>query len=394
MKRFLFKIMVKIFLACAFASLAFMACSTKNTDSSSQQSSRTNMINNDMYMLVGTYTSGDSKGIYVYKLDTVNGTSQYISMVEVENPSYLTFGNDQKFVYSVSEGDIAETSAANAFSFDKKTGELVLLNSQPTNGGAPCYISADSSGKHVVTANYVGGSVSVFDVNEDGSLTTPSQVIQAEGKGAHPKRQTQPHIHCTVYTPDGNYLLVSDLGTDRIHKFDVNPAGEYLTKGTPDAFQVKAGSGPRHIDFHPNGKFAYLINEIGGDVVAFEYADGILKEIQSIQADTLNAQGSGDIHVSPDGRFVYASNRLKGDGIAIFSIDQQSGKLTKVGYQPTGIHPRNFAITPNGKLLLAACRDSNSIEVFAIDPVNGLLHNTGNDIKLDKPVCIKFASIE
>ena len=153
---------------------------------------------------------------------------------------------------------------------------------------------------------------------------------------------------------------------------------------------MKAGSGPRHLTFAPNGNYAYLINELSGTVIAFEYKDGNLKEIQTIAADTVGAKGSGDIHISPDGKFLYASNRLKADGIAIFRIDSENGKLTKTGYQLTGVHPRNFIITPNGKYLLVACRDSNAIQVYERDADTGLLTDIQKDIKVDKPVYIKF----
>ena len=182
----------------------------------------------------------------------------------------------------------------------------------------------------------------------------------------------------------------------QIHKFNINPNAnadnkeKFLTKGTPEAFKVAPGSGPRHLIFNSDGKFAYLINEIGGTVIAFRYADGMLDEIQTVAADTVNAQGSGDIHLSPDGKYLYASNRLKADGVAIFKVDETNGTLTKVGYQLTGIHPRNFIITPNGKYLLVACRDTNVIQIFERDQATGLLTDIKKDIKVDKPVCLKF----
>lgn len=205
-----------------------------------------------------------------------------------------------------------------------------------------------------------------------------------------------PHLHCVRITPDGKYLLADDLGTDQIHKFNLNPNAnadnkeKLLTKGNPEAFKVAPGSGPRHLIFSPDSKFAYLINEIGGTVIAFRYTDGMLDEIQTIAADTVNAQGSGDIHISPDGKYLYASNRLKADGIAIFKVDKTNGTLTKIGYQLTGIHPRNFIITPNGKYLLVACRDTNTIQIFERNQTTGLLTDIKKDIKVDKPVCLKF----
>lgn len=377
------------------AAISLLGCSNTNNKTENQMKEKSTNAENEMYMLVGTYTSGESKGIYVYKLDTVTGISKYVSEVEVDNPSYLVLDNREKFVYAVTEEEQEETAAANAFSFDKQEGKLTFLNKQLTKGGAPCYINIDAEGKHVVTANYAGASVTAFTVKEDGSLNEALQVHSFTGKGVHKDRQKQPHLHCVVYSPNGKYLYASDLGTDNIHKLDVNTdSEEYLSKGIPSVYPIKAGSGPRHIEFHPNGKYAYLITEISGEVVAFDYKEGNLSHIQTIDADTLNAEGSADIHISPDGKYLYASNRLEGDGIVIFSIDETNGQLTKIGYEKTEKHPRNFAITPNGRLLLVASRDGDVIQVFRRDMNTGLLEDTKNDINLDMPVCIKFASIQ
>lgn len=348
-----------------------------------------------IYLLVGTYTTGESEGIYVYQFDTISGYSDFKSMAKVNNPSYLDISKDGRFVYSVSETN-DNKATANAFSFNKKEGSLKLLNSQLTGGADPCYITIDNESKHVITANYTGGSITAFTMQKDGYLSPASQLISFSGKGVDEERQAKPHLHCVTYSPDGKYLFANDLGTDKIHKFNVNTSnpGDYLQIGTPPFIKVADGSGPRHMEFHPNGKYAYLINELSGTVISFKYnsANGDLIQLQSIQADTLNAKGSGDIHLSPDGKFLYASNRLKGDGLAIFSINQQDGMLTRVGYQETGVHPRNFAITPNGKYLLVANRDDNLIQVFLVDQSTGLLENTFKDIELDMPVCLKFMS--
>lgn len=388
--------------------LAAISCSNKNStklnqsnDSlSAEKDSLTLALESisdqsSLHLFVGTYTSGTSEGIYLYQFDTISGYSKYLSMTKASNPSYLTVSKDEKFVYAVAEND-DNTAAVNAFSFDKEKSELKPINTQPTGGGAPCYIEIDNTGRHIITANYTGGSISLFDTNQDGSLKPSSQIIRFQGKGIDPNRQKQPHLHCVRFSPDGKFLFADDLGTDKIHRFDVNTSapGSYLSVGQPPFVKVKDGSGPRHLQFHPNGKYAYLINELSGAVIAFNYKDGNLSEFQTIQADTLNAQGSADIHVSPDGRFLYTSNRLKGDGIAIFAIDQSNGHLAKVGYEATGIHPRNFIITPNGKYLLVANRDSNSIQIFERDKSSGLLTNMHKDIKLDMPVCLKFASFK
>lgn len=389
--------MLKKIVAVFSSLLLIVGCGNKSTNNNSDNQSMDQVAKKDseMYMLVGTYTSGESKGIYVYKLDTVTGRSQYVSEITVDNPSYLVLDRSEKYVYAVTENEGIETSAANAFSFDKESGKLTFINKQLTGGGAPCYINIDAAGKHVVTANYLGGSLTCFAVNETGGLGTALKVVNFSGRGTDAERQKQSHIHCVEFTPDGKYLFAADLGTDKIHKFSINGTDDnYLTMGTPAGFDLKGGSGPRHLKFHPNNKFAYVINELSGDVTAFSYNEGNLTEMQTIKADTLNAKGSGDIEITPNGKFLYASNRLKNDGLAIFSINESDGKLTKVGYCATAIHPRNFAITPNGNLLLVACRDSDVIQVFKINENTGLLEDTGYSVKLNMPVCIKFASIK
>lgn len=384
-----------------FAVTLLIGCSnTKNKKEKDQVSIERSSGNisddlNKMYMLVGTYTSGNSKGIYVYKLDTITGESSFVSEAEVDNPSYLVLDKAEKYVYAVTEDESNRTAAANAFSFDKKTGLLQFINKRLTGGGAPCYINVDDKGHHVITANYLGGSITAFNVRQDGGLDSIPQQIIFSGKGIDKERQTQPHLHCVQFSPDYKYLFADDLGTDKIYKFNVKPDDStYLTVGTPVYFKIKDGSGPRHLIFHPNQKYAYLLTEISGDVVVFDYMEGNLQEKQTIKADSLNARGSGDIQISPDGRFLYASNRLKGDGIAVFSIDQNSGLLTKIAYQPTGVHPRNLIITPSGGLLLVANRDDNDIQVFKRNTETGLLINLNKNIDVDKPVCIKFASLK
>lgn len=381
-------------------------CNNKNSNMNTVNINSSDTVNidlesvsdeNSLYLLVGTYTSGESEGIYVYQFDTVSGYSKYRSMVKAVNPSFLTVSKDEKFVYAVSENN-DNSAAAYAFSFDKKSSALQLLNMQKTGGADPCNIETDKFGKHVITANYSGGNLTVFDTNNDGSLSAAAQVINFTGKGINSERQEKSHIHCVKYSPNGRYLYATDLGTDKVYKFDVSTEknGSYLNQGNPSFFKVPDGSGPRHLTFHPNGKHAYLISELSGTVDCFQYQEstGNLIGIQRVVADTLKAEGSADIHISPDGKFLYASNRLKGDGIAIFSINQSDGKLTKAGYQETGLHPRNFIITPNGKYLLVASRDNDAIQIFLRNSVTGLLEDTYKNIELDMPVCLKFISFK
>ena len=373
------------------ASVAFMAGCT-NTNRPKQEPGTSAIVQDSLYyLLVGSYATSDEEGIKVYRFNQETGESRYLSGLKgLSNPSYLTPSADGKRVYAVSEDD-QSTACANLLAFDASTGSLKPVNSQPTDGAAPCYITLSPDESHVLTANYNGGSITVFPLDKQGQLQ-PGHVIRFRGKGADPERQSQPHLHCVYFTPDAKLLMANDLGTDRIHCFPVNEQGRGLPLLDEDKafdFPMPPGSGPRHTEFAPDGRHAYLISELSGEVFTIAYGKAGLKAIQGIEADTLDAQGSADIHVSPDGQYVYASNRLKGDGIAIFKVEA-NGTLSKAGYQPTGIHPRNFIITPNGKYLLVACRDTDEIQVFSRDASTGRLTATGSAIKTSKPVCLKF----
>jgi len=342
-----------------------------------------------MYLMVGSYATPEEEGIKVYAWDGEKGEAAYVSGLKgISNPSYQVVSADGKRVYSVGEDD-GLTSTAHALSFDKSQGRLALMNTQLTQGGAPCYINLSPNGKFVITANYVGGSISLLGLDSEGKIGTEAEVIPFEGEGVLKGRQSQPHLHCVEFTPDGKFLLANDLGTDKIHVFPLTSGGKLDEMGTFDV-ELEAGSGPRHLCFSKDGRFAYLINELSGKVTALSYKGETLTPIQYIEADTVNAQGSADIHLSPDGKFLYASNRLKADGIAVFSVHQETGMLTRAGYQLTGIHPRNFIITPDGRFLLVACRDSNLVQIFRRDEKTGLLVDTGKTIDTSKPVCLKF----
>lgn len=391
----------KIIFALILAVLIGACTNNKKTQKQKEDmetNDNTTVTPSDMFLLVGTYTSDEgSKGIYVYKLNTETGEADSLSMTEVINPSYMVLSADEKFVYSVGENGEGN-SAAHAFAFDKKKGALNLLNSSNTESSGPCYIEIDRAGKNVLTANYGGGSISLFQVKDDGTLSQANMVINFEGSGPDTIRQKKPHLHSIRFSPDERFLFASDLGTDKIYRYNaigsVFEGQPVLSQASLKEFLTPAGSGPRHFDFHPDGRYFYVLGELSGDVVVYEYDEVDLKEKQVIATDSVEgSRGSADIHVSPDGKFLYASNRLKDDGIAIFSIHPDDGTLTKVGYQPTGRHPRNFVISPNGKLLLVANRDDNKIQVFAIDSQTGLLTDTDQDIPISKPVCLKFASM-
>ena len=350
---------------------------------------------NNLIMYIGTYTEGgNSKGIYTYHFNQENGIFELLSSATAANPSFVTLSPDGKRLYAVSEYNDGRQGA---YSFDVSEDKVQLSHpvflptapkeALPRAGADPCHIVSD--GKYVITANYTGGDISVFSLDAAGRLQTEVQHISFVGKT--PERVA--HIHCIIPTPDKKYILATDLGNDRVYRFRYNKKArknaEVLTSQRV-AYEVSDGQGPRHLTFSKDGRFAYLINELGGECVVLSYRKGKLKEVQRIMADEGGGRGSADIHISPDGRFLYTSHRLKKDGIAIFAIDPEKGTLTKIGYQLTGIHPRNFAITPNGKYLLVACRDDNKIQVFERNEATGELIETPEEIEIDKPTCIVF----
>ncbi len=356
-------------------------------------------VTGDVFLLIGTYTSEiGSKGIYLYRFNTLTGQSDSVGMAEVANPSYLTLSPDEKFVYAVGENDKGR-SAVHAFSFNKEEGVLTEVDSSPTLSEGPCYITIHSNGKDLHTANYGGGSITSFQTGPEGHLGAATSVMQFKGNGPDNKRQQGAHLHSVRYSPDGQFLFAADLGTDKLYRFTVQDTpfeGQpVIQQSSLRKFIMPPGTGPRHFDFHPEGgKYLYVLGELSGEVILFDYNAGELTQKQVVAADTLGAHGSADIHVSPDGRFLYASNRLQADGLAIFSIDPGNGTLTKVGYQLTVKHPRNFVITPDGNFLLVAGRDDDRIQVFAIDKATGLLTDTNQSIAISKPVCLKFAGRE
>lgn len=343
-----------------------------------------------MTLLVGTYTNEcDSKGIYAYDYYPASGTAVAKSSTEgVINPSFLTY-DPAGFVYSVNES--GADSKASAFAFDKATGRFRFLASQPTNGADPCYILADD--KNVITANYSGGSITVYRKNPDGTLSAPVQVIPHHGRGRNPQRQEKAHIHQVQFSPDKKYVVVTDLGTDQIYLYRYYPVAEKGILMLQEAIPVKPGSGPRHIAFSPNGEFAYLLQELDGTVTTFSYRNGVLKRLQEdsvAEKDFSGEIGAADIHVSPDGKFLYATNRGTANDISIFSIGANGLPSLKNRISVKGEGPRNFSFDPSGNFLLVANQKTNNITVFKVDKATGDLTDSGNTIEVCSPVCLVF----
>jgi 6-phosphogluconolactonase len=363
----------------------------------------------DKYLLVGTYTntgtsatnpnmdSTGSKGIYVYRFDERTGRARLVSHTEgVCNPSYLAIAPDGRHVYACTESRMAGRGSVSAFEFDRSAGRLRLVNKVPSGGDNPAYVSVDGSGRWLAVANYTGGSFVVCGIGTDGRLTPFVQRFAFEGHGVNLQRQDRSHVHSAVFSPDMRHLYIQDLGLDRISMYPFD-AGMGLPVDTVAVkrFAAAPGAGPRHLTFGPDGRFAYLVEEMGGMVDVYHYApmSWTLDPIQRIAAHPDTATGSwrsADIHLSPDGKFLYTSNRAE-SSITIFSVDKEKGTLQRIGYHSVyGREPRNFTIDPTGNWLLVADQDSNQIVVYRIDKTTGEVKPISRRIRVPSPTYVRM----
>ncbi len=354
-----------------------------------------------MWLYVGTYTHGKmpSEGIYLLELDLASGRlTTKGAVAKLADPSFLAIHPTRKFLYAVNELDSfngRKGGGVSALRIDPADGKLRLLNQQSSVGSGPCHLSVDRTGKNVLVANYGSGSVACLPIQADGSLNAATSFIQHEGKSVDSSRQEGPHAHSINLDFANRFAIVADLGLDRVFVYKLDADKGTLTPNEPLFTTVAPGSGPRHFAFHPGGQFGYVINEMANTVTAFAYdaGRGVLTEIQTISTLPAGFRGSSncaEVQVHPSGKFLYGSNRGH-DSIAIFAIDQTSGKLSPVGHQAThGKNPRNFALDPSGTYLLAENQDSDSIFVFRIDPATGSLTQVGEHLRIPMPVCIRM----
>lgn len=348
----------------------------------------------DPFLFIGTYTSGASKGIYVYRFNTATGVGNEVSTIAAKNPSYLSISSDGKHLYATDENETG--GAVGSYAFEPSTGKLAFLNTQSSRGTCPCYVTEDKSEKWVFVANYCSGSLAALPVNTDGSLAPAVQVIQQFGKGPDTARQESGHVHSTIFSPDEKFLLTANLGTDQEHVYAFNPTQNIpLSDRYDSVVSLTPGTGPRHIAFLPEKNDVYIVGELTGTVDAFHFNDqtGKLSHFQRIRTttDSFNGDpGSADIHIRPDGKFLYASNRGTSNSLAVFAIQKDGKLVSKQFISVNGKHPRNFVIDPTGHFLLVANRDSDNIVIFSIDSGTGLLKATGGEIKIPNPVCLKF----
>ena len=359
-------------------------------------------LKGELIVYIGTYTGQKSKGIYAFRFQPATGSSTSIGLVaETANPSFLTIHPNRRFLYAVNEVNTYEGQSAgsvSAFSVDAKTARLTFLNKVSSRGASPCHLAVDKTGKWLLVANYCGGNIAAFPINKDGSLGEASAVVQHAGSSANPQRQQGPHAHSVNLSPDNRFAMASDLGLDQVLIYRFDAVRGTLTPSDPPFAKLKPGAGPRHFAFHPNGRFAYEINELDSSITAYAYtpANGVLEEMQTISTlpkDFTGKSYTAEVEVHPSGRFLYGSNRGH-DSIAVFAIDSGKGTLTPVEQVPTqGKAPRNFAIDPTGAYLFAANQNSDNIVIFSIDQKTGKLSPTGNVLEVSTPVCVTFLTL-
>ncbi|RYM06681.1 lactonase family protein [Sporolactobacillus sp. THM7-7] len=341
---------------------------------------------------IGTYTKGDSQGIYTFTLHTDTQTLSQVELAaELGNPTYLAISGDNKRLYSVIKKGIFGGVAA--YRIDAY-GKLVPLGDQVSKGAAPCYVAIDSHNRHVLSANYHKGTVDLYPVGAARGVEPVSDTVWHEGSGPDKSRQEGPHLHFADFTPDEHYLVTIDLGTDRLTTYSVQ--SERLIRERTADFQP--GTGPRHIAFHPLAPFAYVLSELSNEVVALTYDanSGRFAPFQTISTLPKNFVGKSQgaaIKITSDGRHVYASNR--GDNsIAVFRTERMSGRLSLVEHVSTaGDWPRDFALDPSEKFLIAANQNSGNLVLYKRDPETGRLIRTASEIKVPDPVCIKFLHV-
>jgi len=344
----------------------------------------------------GTYTGGrnSSKGIYRSTLDLETGKlSKPVLAAEAGNPSFIELHPNGKFLYAVSESGRA--GSVSAYALDGDTGDLKFLNRQPSGGAGPCHVSIDHAGKNLLVANYGGGSASVVPIKSDGRLGEPTGFVQHTGSSVNPRRQKGPHAHSINVSPDNRFAFVADLGIDKVMIYKLDIEKGTIVANSPPFAKVRPGAGPRHFTFHPNGKYAYVINELDCTVTAFAYesASGALTEIENITTLPRGFDGSNscaEVRAHPNGKFLYGSNRGH-DSIVVYRIDPARGTLTFVEHETADIKtPRNFNIDPTGSFCLVANQGKDSVVVFRLDQDTGALEPTGHNISIAKPVCVRF----
>ncbi len=348
-------------------------------------------------VFISAFATGDKGAIYAYQLGPTTGALKQVHRTsDVENPFFMVVSKDQKFLYSIHAKSFGskDPEQVAAYALEGRTGRLKLLNRQSTRGSASCYLDIDATGKTVLVANYSTGNVASLPVQEDGSLGEATSFFQHAGSSVDPARQKGPYAHCIVVSPDNRFAFAADLGLDQVLSYRLDAATAKLLPNQPPFVKTPPGAGPRHLTFHPNGKHAYVINELKNSITVFDYLaeTGMMTERQTIStlpADFAGTSHCADLKITPNGRFLYGTNRGH-DSIAVYRIGDD-GRLALIGIEPSlGKGPQNLLIAANGTLLLCANMPGNNIAVFRIDGQTGGLKSLGEPVSISSPSCIRI----
>ena len=362
---------------------------------------------NEVELLVGSYTQGKSQGIYRLQFNSDSGriTPEPLQVFKTANPSWLTLSKDQQRLFVVNENGKGQTDVVGRISslaIDPKTNELTLINQVKSLGEEPTHSSLSADERYLFVANYgvhedPGGSLAVLPINDQGQLQAVTQMSSHQASLVNPERQMSAHVHSVVSSPDGKFVFANDLGADKIFVYRYDPAANVehpLVAANPAAVELPAGSGPRHLLFSKDGKYAYLTTEMSAQVFVFDYADGHLKQRQAVDlahGQPQEKRAAGALHTSADGKFLYVSNRGKANELLVFTIDPMTGELTEIQRRSVeGDHPREFTLSPNGKFVLVANQMSNAIVVIERDAKTGKLGKTVQTLPMDAPSDVKF----
>jgi 6-phosphogluconolactonase len=338
---------------------------------------------------VGCYThpsmNGKGEGIYTCALDTETGKLELVGTLPMTNPAYLIVDKNEEYLFGVEES--GKDLNPHVHTFKVREGDLEPLSQRPIPGEYACHLGVDAENKYLAVANYGTGNVVLYGLR-DGKLAEQLDVVQHQGKSLNAERQEGPHAHATVFSPDNEFLFVVDLGLDEVKSYTFT-SGKLLFHNT---FKTEPGSGPRHLEFHPSGKYAFLLNELAATLTVLRYEVGTLTQVQTLStlpSDYTGEKWAAAIHVSPDGKNVYASNR-KHDSIAVFAFDLEGSSLEPLQHMPSGGNiPRDFSLDPSGKFLVTAHQNSDDLFSFFVDET-GRLRATGHSLKLGTPVCVEM----
>lgn len=351
----------------------------------------------DMYVYFGTHRSGPGIGFSIAHFDTDTGAlTKPEFIMEAVEPAFFVVPPDGKHLYTCNSG---RPGAISAYAIDPKSGHLTFLNQQPSGGDDPSYVCLDKTGRYALTANYLSGTIAALAIKPDGSLGDRTAFFQHTGSSVNPQRQMHPFAHSIIVDPSNRFVLVADLGVDKVFVYRFDEKTGSLTPNDPPFVTIKPGSGPRHVKFHPNGKWVYVISEIGSTVTGFNWdgAQGALTEFQTVSTlpeGFTNTSTCAELEIHPNGRFLYGSNRGH-DSLAVFGIDETTGRLTPIQHVSTqGKTPRNFAFDPTAKWILCTNHGSNNAVVFRVDETTGRLTPVGQPVEVPYPFCERFLPVK